>query len=92
MEKFRTLLRVMWQDIRRLETRLGPTVKVIGLICLGSIIVFAWCLGSEWWNTPITIRPNYIERRSTRGMLTLVVLGAIFASYLFWVVDRVRRR
>jgi hypothetical protein len=87
----RSLLRVIWQDIRRLDTRLGPTGRGIGLISLGGIIVFAWWLGSEWWNTPITIRPNYIERRSTRGILTLVVLGAIFASYLSWVGDRVRR-
>ena len=87
----RSLLRVIWQDIHRLDAFLGPTARVFALLFPAGLIVFAWWLGSEWWNTPITIRPNFIERRSTRGILTLVVLGAVFASYLSWVVDRVRR-
>jgi uncharacterized membrane protein len=81
------LLRSIRKDILWLNS-FPPAVKVIGLILGISLIVGACYLGLEWWMTRVYLR--YATRSAARLEILGVVLVAVLATYIAYVMDRDR--
>ena len=82
-------LRVIWQDILWLNSRLGPAIKIIGLIVVLGLIVGGWYLGREWW----TVKAHMPKggRLAPRWERWGAIPGLVFLWYMIWVVDRGRK-
>ena len=82
-------MRIIWKDIQWVNSRLAPAIEIAGLILVIALIVWAWYQGAEYWAERVaTIK---WRSRPQRGGIVLVGLGALFLSYIMWVIERYRK-
>ena len=81
-------LGIIWEDLRRLNSKLPPAAKITILIVVMLFIFFVWYEGAEYWGEHVM---SYkFKSRPQRGSIVAGFFIAAFASYLFWVIDRYR--
>jgi hypothetical protein len=82
-------LGIIWEDIRRLNSRLSPVVKIAGLILVLILIYWTWYQGMEYWGERVTTK---YRSRPQRGVLVLGALTTILLVYLVSVIERFRKK
>jgi membrane protein DedA with SNARE-associated domain len=81
------LWRIIWRDIRALNSKFTLAVKIAGLIFLIALAVFGWHLGADWWNEPL----EYKHQPHPRWAHALLVLALVLIGYMLWVIERYRK-
>ena len=81
-------LKIIWDDIRSLNSQLPPAVKIAGLICVMALIYGAWYAGADYWGERINTR---FSSRPQRGVIVLGAFISILACYVVSVVERYRK-
>ena len=82
------ILSLIWQDLRSLNARLPPAVKIVGLICLVALIFGGWYVGANWWTEPVMVKREICPRGGVIG----VSFGLVFLCYIAWVKIDIERR